>query len=96
MAIGWLFFCMSQHSVAEARNKLTELIARAEKGEEIVITRHGKPVVKISALATKPAPRVPTQADWDWLAERRKGRKIGDGSVDAGTLVSQMRDEDWR
>jgi prevent-host-death family protein len=94
MAIEWLFFSMSRHSVSEAKNKLTELIARAEKGEEIVITRHGKPVVKISTFEAKPVPRPPTQADWDWLAERRKGR--GRFSEDAATAVSRMRDEDWR
>jgi prevent-host-death family protein len=84
---------MSKHSIAEARNTFTELIARAEKGEEILITRHGQPVAKISGLA--PPPKGLTAADFDWLAERRKGRKIGDGSVDSATLVSQMRDEDW-
>jgi prevent-host-death family protein len=83
---------MSKHSVAEAKNKLTELIARAEKGEEIIITRHGQPVVKISGLA--PLPKGLTTADFDWLAERRKGRGII-SSEDAGTMVSRMRDEDW-
>jgi prevent-host-death family protein len=35
-------------STAEAKNRLSELIRRAEKhGETIVITRHGKPVAQI-------------------------------------------------
>lgn len=83
---------MSKHSVAEAKNKLPELISRAEKGEEIIITRHGHPVARISGLASVPHPL--TDADLDWLAERRKGR----GRItteDAGTFVSRMRDEDW-
>jgi prevent-host-death family protein len=85
---------MTKHSVADAKNKLSELIERASKGEEVVITRHGHPVARISAFrhASKPI----TAEALDWLAERRKGRKIGDGSVDAGTMVSRMRDEDWR
>jgi prevent-host-death family protein len=83
---------MSKHSIAEARNTFTELIARAEKGEEILITRHGQPVAKISGLA--PPPKGLTAADFDWLAERRKGRGII-SSEDAGTMVSRMRDEDW-
>ncbi|WP_084565901.1 MULTISPECIES: type II toxin-antitoxin system prevent-host-death family antitoxin [unclassified Mesorhizobium] len=29
-------------SITEAKAKLTELVGRAEAGEEIVITRHGK------------------------------------------------------
>lgn len=31
----------------EAKTHLSELIARAERGEEVVITRHNKPVAKI-------------------------------------------------
>ncbi len=31
----------------EAKNKLSELVAAASNGEEVVITRHGKPVAKL-------------------------------------------------
>jgi prevent-host-death family protein len=31
----------------EAKTHLSELIARAERGEEVIITRHNKPVAKI-------------------------------------------------
>ena len=36
-------------SVAEAKAKFSELLKRAEAGEEIVVTRHGKPVAIIGA-----------------------------------------------
>jgi prevent-host-death family protein len=36
-----------QVNIAEAKAKLSELVARAEKGEEVVIARHGKPVVTL-------------------------------------------------
>jgi len=42
-----------QVNIAEAKAKLSELVARAEKGEEVVIARHGKPIV---TLTVKPAP----------------------------------------
>ena len=37
------------HSIGlfEAKTHLSELVARAEKGEEVVITRHNKPVAKL-------------------------------------------------
>ena len=38
---------MSEYSVAEAKAKLSELIDRAEKGEGVTITRHGKPIVEM-------------------------------------------------
>jgi prevent-host-death family protein len=35
----------------EAKNKLSALLDRVEQGEEIVITRHGKPVARLVASA---------------------------------------------
>ncbi|MFL5257013.1 MAG: type II toxin-antitoxin system Phd/YefM family antitoxin [Rhodopila sp.] len=32
---------MTQHSAAEAKNQLSDLIDRALAGEDVVITRHG-------------------------------------------------------
>lgn len=34
-------------SVADAKNRLPELIRAMEGGEQVVITRHGKPVAQI-------------------------------------------------
>ncbi len=84
---------MSQHSVVEAKNKLSDLIDRALRGEDVVITRHGRPVVELKAVAAF-VPRRMTQADIDWVEANRVPRRNAD--VDAGTLVSRMRDEDWR
>ena len=36
-------------SIAEAKNKLPELIRAVEEGKKIVITRHGKPVAQLVA-----------------------------------------------
>lgn len=83
---------MSQHSVVEAKNNLSELIARALRGEPVVITRHGKPVVELKAV--EPKGRAVTQADIDWLAERIV--RPADPTFSVVDLVSQMRDEDWR
>ena len=38
---------MSEVSIYTAQNELSELIERALKGEEIVITRRGAPVVRL-------------------------------------------------
>lgn len=35
-------------SVAEAKNRLPELIRAVEGGEQVIITRHGKPVAQIA------------------------------------------------
>ena len=36
-------------SIAEAKDRLPELIRAVENGKSIVITRHGKPVAQLSA-----------------------------------------------
>jgi prevent-host-death family protein len=43
----------------EAKTHLSEYVMRAEAGEEVIITRHNKPVAKIVPLTAKPV--VPTQ-----------------------------------
>jgi prevent-host-death family protein len=94
IAIGWLYCPMSSHSVAEARNNLSDLIARAERGEEVVITRHGKPIVELRPVpATGPKPRPMTQADWDWLDSVRV--TLAPGAPSAVELVRQMRDDGY-
>lgn len=42
-------------SIAEAKAKFSELITRAQSGEEIVLTRHGKAVATISPLPNQNA-----------------------------------------
>lgn len=84
---------MSHHTVAEAKNKLPELIKRAEKGEDVVITRHGTPVAKISGITVETAPKRITKEAIEWLDKHRVGGVMP--KEDAGTLVSRMRDEDW-
>jgi prevent-host-death family protein len=39
-------------SVTEAKGQLTELVRRAEAGDEIVLTRHGQPVVRLTPVRT--------------------------------------------
>lgn len=40
-------------NIAEAKSKLSELVARAEAGEEVVIARKGKPAVRLEPVARK-------------------------------------------
>ena len=85
-------FRMSNYSVAETKNQLSELVDRALKGESVVITRHGHPVVELRSL---PRPASPVSAaDLDWLAAHRVG--TGPTPRDSATLLSEMRDEDDR
>ena len=68
-AKGWRY--MTAYSVAVAKNTLPNLIDRALQGEEVVITRHGKPVAEIKPLRQLPSPPAGTYA---WLRSRRDAR----------------------
>lgn len=43
---------MQEVGAFEAKNTLGSLLDRVERGEEIVITRHGKPVARLVASGT--------------------------------------------
>lgn len=38
-------------AVSEAKGQLTELLRRAEEGEEVILTRHGRPAGRIVPIA---------------------------------------------
>lgn len=42
-------------SVSDAKGKLAELVRRAEAGDEIILTRHGQPVVRLVLVTMKPS-----------------------------------------
>jgi prevent-host-death family protein len=46
-------------NVYEAKTNFSRLVARAEAGEEIVISRHGRPVARLAPLVRAPAQRRP-------------------------------------
>ena len=52
-------------NVAEAKARLSELVQRAARGEEIIIARNGEPQARIVALAAKVA-RVPGKGAGRW------------------------------
>ena len=44
-------------AVSEAKAQLTELVRRAESGEEIILTRHGAPAVRLTPMRNLPDSR---------------------------------------
>jgi prevent-host-death family protein len=81
----------NQIPAAEAKARLSELLARAENGETITILRHGKPVARIT-----PMERATTDADRkaymrDWLRIRREANITLGDDLDIKTLVAEGR-----
>lgn len=80
---------MSTYSVADAKSGLPRLIDRALRGEEVIISRHGKAVAELRPIASV-SPRTPT-ATYSWLQARRSARKsVGLTSVE---LLNQLYED---
>ncbi|MDE1146371.1 MAG: type II toxin-antitoxin system prevent-host-death family antitoxin [Azospirillaceae bacterium] len=41
-------------SIAQAKAEFASLVARTEAGEEIIVTRNGRPVARLTGLASQP------------------------------------------
>jgi len=50
-----------QISVTEAKAQLTDLVRRAEAGDEIILTRHGQAAVRLVPVRSMPDPKARRQ-----------------------------------
>jgi prevent-host-death family protein len=80
---------MREVGAFEAKNTLGSLLDRVEQGEEIVITRHGKPVARLVANVGV-VDRTSAKAAAERIRDR--ARKLGVGNLDWRALKSE-RDE---
>jgi prevent-host-death family protein len=78
---------MKMVNLAHAKAHLSELVEEAASGETICITRRGKPIAQISAIAR---PRKPI----DIAALRALTETMPMQPESAGEFVRRMRDED--
>lgn len=71
--------------LSEAREQLTELVQRAESGDDVVLTRQGRPVVRLV-----PIPATPT------IEERRRviaeARAAGRAAATPGPSAARSQD----
>jgi prevent-host-death family protein len=72
----------------EARNRLPELLAAAEKGRSTIITRHGRPVAILTPFAPSKSAAAEQQPLTPWQGS---GRALW--GKDSTRTVRQLRDE---
>ena len=77
---------MRNMSVAEAKAHLSEILTEVEQGREVVITRRGKPVARVSAVEAPPRPL-------DLEKIRRHLASIECQVEDSETAIRRLRDE---
>jgi prevent-host-death family protein len=78
---------MDAVKLADAKARLSELVDRVEAGQSVDITRHGKPVARLSAV---PRPRSPIDA----AALQALTSSMPEQPQSALELVRTMRDGD--
>jgi prevent-host-death family protein len=77
----------------EAKTHLSELVARAEAGEEVIITRHNKPVAMLVPVADAPQFDVKRRrAAIAGLEALREQLRRAHGSMTTDEIVALVRD----
>jgi prevent-host-death family protein len=71
---------MKEIGAFDAKNKLAQLLDLAEKGEEIIITRHGKQVARLLPIA-KPFDGEAARQAVEEIKEMRKGLRLDDATI---------------
>ncbi len=84
---------MSEVNLAEAKAHLSALVARAEAGETVSITRRGIPVARLIA-AEKPAGPVRPPEKVDTAMLKALTDKMPLQAESAGEFIRKMRDSD--
>ena len=72
-------------SVTDAKGQLTELVRRAEAGEEVILTRHGQEAVRLVPLKS-----VPSRASRRALLE--SVRTVGAAKAAPGPAAARSQD----
>ncbi|MDB5472378.1 MAG: prevent-host-death protein [Caulobacter sp.] len=76
---------MAEFGVSEAKTNFSALLDQAEAGEDVVITRHGRPIVRLVPTSRFDAEKV--AAAFDALEQMRKTATLG------GLSWKELRDE---
>lgn len=79
---------MESISFTDAKGRFDEIIDQAEAGDDVVITRDGKPVVVVKAVQVKAPSRLPI----DFEALRALRAEMPMATVSAVDIVREMRD----
>jgi len=80
---------MERVGTYDARNRLSELIDMAERGEEVIITRHGKPVAKLVKAEADDDQVRRAEAAVQWIFDNRGDNSLGDLQIK--DLISEGR-----
>jgi len=70
-----------QVSVTDAKSRLLDLVRRASEGEDIVLTRHGQPIVRLAPVRDVATPQTRARLIADIRAAGRNHRSSGEDAA---------------
>lgn len=76
----------------EAKNKLSELVEAARRGEEIVLTKRGKPVARLIAAAANAQDGAAAEAAFARIEARREARARAGMGMKPGEILKLIRE----
>lgn len=84
----------------EAKTRLSEYVARAERGEEVIITRHNKPVARIVPMTAeapaRPVPRFVQRTFHMGLPQQPDAGLAGELDVQAFLALDARLNAQWQ
>jgi prevent-host-death family protein len=78
-----------QISLTDAKARLTDLVRRAEAGDEVILTRHGQPAARLVPIAHKPS-----EKEREALLDALHGAGKRDFGPDAPNASDWLYDDD--
>jgi prevent-host-death family protein len=79
---------MIKVNLTQAKAGLSELLDKVEQGEEVVITRHGRDVARVSPVAIRPKKPI------DWARIDALRESLPPWSEPSVNIIRKMRDEE--
>ena len=80
--------CATHILLTDAKARLTDLVHRAEAGDEVILTRHGQPAARIVPVARKPR-----RADREKLLDALHGAGKQEFGPDAARAADWLYDD---
>lgn len=72
---------MAAYGTFDAKNRFSEILDRVENGEEVVITRRGKPIAKLVPMDSDADRREKARQAFEWMREMRIGNSLGGDTI---------------
>jgi prevent-host-death family protein len=83
-------------NIHQAKTNLSKLIEQAEAGEEVVIARNGKPVVRLTAVEPSAKPDIPRRPDGlpAWMGSMKDDIWISPDFDDNTEIIKMFEDSE--